>query len=712
MNDLGIAPSRRVRLKRALAPERIAFVGGGWVEAGIAYLHQLGFEGDVAVVNPRRDRIGGLPCVPSLDALPFVPDVAFVCVNRERTLEIVPELRALGAAAVVCNAAGFAEIGKDGALLQDRLAEAAGEMPVFGPNCPGFVNFQVRAAVMMERFGLQDPGVGTALVTQGGGVMLDLLSSMRDVPLTHMIGLGNQMDVTIPECMDIVLDDARVRALAVYVEGLPDVPQLCAVAHRALRQGVPIVLMKAGASDAGARAMFSHTASLTSPEAVNDALFDRLGILRVGDLPEMTETLKMLTVAGIPSGKRTAIVTASGMHSSLAGDEAERCGLDVALPSETATDALGQLLPDIATPGNPLDLTTVYWGQRTEQADCYRPLLADGYDVALNVCNYPRPGIWEIEAWRQEFLGFADVVAETGVKGATVTIFPESFPEDAKRLHVELGIAPLQGLREGMQAVANAVRYGALRRACLERSDEHILLASAPPSAGPVMTLGEHEAKQRAAASGLRIPESIVVERRDASAPAIPFDGPYVVKLANDAVLHKSDLGAVVVDIPDGAGVAAAMDAIAASVRAHDPGIATDRFLVESFVSDAVAELLVGVTRIEHVGLAMTLATGGTMTELIADRSVVLLPADPAGLERAFDGLAAASLCRGFRSAVAGDRQAVLGAIAAIAAVACEIGPDLVELEVNPLLIRPRDQGAVAVDMVLRQTGTPMRSAS
>jgi len=414
----------------------------------------------------------------------------------------------------------------------------------------------------------------------------------------------------------------------------------------------------------------------------------------------MTETLKMLTVAGVPAGRRVAIVTASGMHSALSGDAATEAGLDVALPSQAALADLKAVLPDIATPDNPLDLTTIYWGKRKEQADCYRPLLADGYDVALNVVNYPKPGVWDIAAWEQGFLGFSDIVAETGVKGASVSIFPECFDDDAKRVHLDHGVAPLQGLRESMRAVANAVRYGE-RRATLLARDRTLVALDPPaaPSLEEVTGLDEAEAKAMGREAGLTVPEGIAVGVGD----TIPFEGPYVVKLLNAAVLHKSDLGAVAVGLPDRAAAAEAMEGIAAAVAAQDPGLAADRFLVEAFICDAVAELLVGVTRVDRVGAVLTLATGGTQAELLADSTVVVLPAPREEIERAFDRLHAATLVAGWRGAPPGDRVATLDAIEALAALALSIGPGLVELEVNPLLIRPKGLGTVAVDMVVRR---------
>ena len=693
---------RRQHLRRALSPRSIAFVGGGWVEAGIQYCQQLDYPGEIYVVNPKRDEIAGIRCVAEIADLPVIPDVAFVCVNKHLTIGIVETLRDFGVNAVVCNAAGFSEIGEAGASLQAELKKIRGDMLLFGPNSPGYVNFQTRAAVSMERFGLQPSGSGVAMVSQGGAMMMDIIASR--LALTHMLCLGNQLDVSIAECIDVLLDDDNVEGIALYLEAMAVIDALSAVALRALKLGKPIVVLKSGASDSGSRAMFSHTASMTSPNQAVSAAFKRLGMVQVQSLPEMTETLKFLTVAGIPHGKRTAIVTASGMHSASTGDMAESVGLEVALPSEQSITAQKAVLPDIASAGNPLDLTTIYWGERNTQAACYRALIDDDFDIALSVVNYPCDGMWNLADWEQGFLGFVDVVKPLEIAAATISIFPESFPSEARTQHFEAGIAPLQGLRESMIAVVNAVDYGVNRERVLDLDENAVLLPAMDSSLDESASyaLGEYQAKRALLSVGLMVPHGIEVSGDSFCKEQIDFPGPYALKLSDAAVSHKSELGAVVLDIAD---VDALTQAISDMQDDLLPYLVAKNFLVEQMVDDAIAELCVGVTWAAGVGLCLSLSSGGVLTELIGDTEVLLLPTSRQDVEQALKKLAVSRLIDGYRGKPAGDRSALLDALMTIADYANRQRHNLLELEINPLLIRPK--GVAAADAILqfRQSG-------
>ena len=694
--------SRRERIKKLLAPDSIAFIGGNWVSAGIAYCRQLGYPGRIIVVNPKRGEIGGIACVPTIDEMPIKPDVAFVCINKNIAIDIIAGLNRLGVAGAVCNAAGFGEIGDGGKSAEAELERAAGDMLLLGPNSPGYVNFHSRAAVAMERFGLQPAAPGVALISQGGAIMQDLIASSRDLPLTHMIGVGNQLDLSIPDCIDALLDDQQVRGFALYLEAMPDVTALGEVALKAQQRGVPIVVLKSGRSDSGTRAMFSHTASMTSPKNAVDAVFERFGLIPVRDLPEMLETLKFLVTSGAPRGRRTAIVTASGMHSALAADAAEAAGLDVAYPSAASLEAQREVLPDIATPGNPLDLTTYYWGQREPQAHCYRALFADDYDIALSVTNYPIPDTWDLDAWEQGFFGFVDVVGDLEISAATVTLFPESFPPAAKSDHVDAGIAPLQGLTESMRAVANAVNYGESRRRILARARERVLLPACPAQADPaeIEILDEHAAKSRLAAAGVAVPANQRLRRGDADGFQLHLAGPCAVKLLHPELAHKTELGAVRLGVDGGEAVLEAMRDIERDLSAANSELGCENFLVEEMIDDGLLELCVGVTRIDGIGLLLTLGAGGTLTELMPERASLLLPAAREDFEAALAGLNLARLIDGYRGKTAADGPALIDTLVAIGEFAETERGRLLELEINPLILRPR--GAVAVDAFLR----------
>ena len=221
------------RLSHALRPERLALIGGSNLRPMLRLLSDSGFAGALAIVNPARAELDGVPAFPAVDALPYVPDLAFVGVNRNATEDVLRALACAGCPAAIVNAGGYAETGPDGAARQERLLEAAGGMLVIGPNSPGFINRLDGAAVFMDHLGADRVERGVAVVSQGGGFLCDAAFSDRSVPFSHLIGLGNQAQVTVAETIEALLTDRRVSAIGVVLEGLPDTGGFAEAASRA-----------------------------------------------------------------------------------------------------------------------------------------------------------------------------------------------------------------------------------------------------------------------------------------------------------------------------------------------------------------------------------------------------------------------------------------------------------------------------------------------
>ena len=286
------------KLARLFTPRSIAFVGGDIAAMAIRRSVEMGYQGEIWPVNPTRESMEGFRCFRSIEDLPSAPDAAHVDVNRHVTVDIVRRLSQAGAGGAVCYAAGFAEMGAQGKELEDRLIEAAGSMPLIGPNSFGFLNFVERCALWPYLFGCGPVDKGVALVSQSGNIAMNLTMNERSVNFTHVIGTGNQAVLGPGDYVEALLMDDRVRAIGMYIEGIDDIGKFCRAAARALEKGIPIVVMKVGRTIASARQSRTHTSSLTGSDALHDALFKRLGIIRVHSLGRMLETLKVLDFAG------------------------------------------------------------------------------------------------------------------------------------------------------------------------------------------------------------------------------------------------------------------------------------------------------------------------------------------------------------------------------------------------------------------------------
>ncbi len=684
------------KLRRLFTPRHIAVFGGAAAAEVVRQCRALGFSGAIWPVHPRHAEIEGLACYPDVASLPEAPDASFIAVPREATIDIVAQLAARGAGGVVCYASGFAEVGGAGVALQRRLVAAAGDMALVGPNCYGMLNYLDGVALWPDQHGGERVGRGVAIVSQSGNIALNLTMQRRNLPLAYMVTVGNKAGVGIETIVDALLQDERISAIGLHIEGLDDVAAFSQVALRALAQGVPLVALKAGSSVLGASTTVSHTGSLAGPDVLYDALFRRLGIARVRDPASLLETLKLLHVTGPLPGRRIVSASCSGGEASLVADLAQPRGLELPPIPPPAQAALHAVLGDKVTLANPLDYHTYIWGDLAAQTACFRALLGCRFDLHLLVLDFPRADRCVSGAWQTTIDAFVVAHAHDPVPCAVLASMPEGMPDGVARQLLERGIAPMQGIAECLDAVGLAAQIGAARSRCdaLQPVSGVSQAAASPRDGGSFRPLDEVASKQALAAHGLRVPEAVVVADADAAAAAAERLGyPVVVKAVSATLAHKTEAGGVALHLRDAAQVRAAAAAMAAL---------SDRFLVERMATDAVAEIIVGVRRDPLFGLALTIGAGGVLVELLQDVATVLLPVTRADVSAALRALRCWPLLQGFRGRPAGDVDALVDAVLAVAAYAQAHAAELEELDVNPVLVLPQGRGVLAVDAMIR----------
>ncbi|HMG49342.1 MAG TPA: CoA-binding protein, partial [Inquilinus sp.] len=318
---------RRFDLSRLLRPRSIAVIGGKPAAEVIRQSRRMGFAGEIWPVHPQHDTVEGLPAFRSVADLPAAPDAVFLGINRHATVEVTAALAGRGAGGAICYASGFSEVGAEGADLQAGLVAAAGSMPVLGPNCYGMINYLDGALLWPDQHGGKRVERGVALVTQSSNIAINLTMQRRGLPIAYVATLGNQAVAGLAEMVEAFLDDPRVTAIGLHIEGLADPAGLARAAARARRQGVPILALKTGRSPEGARLTLSHTASLAGADAVMDAFLHRIGVVRVASLPVLLEALKLLHVAGPLPGRDIASMSCSGGEAALIADAALGTGL-------------------------------------------------------------------------------------------------------------------------------------------------------------------------------------------------------------------------------------------------------------------------------------------------------------------------------------------------------------------------------------------------
>ncbi|NNE79710.1 MAG: acetate--CoA ligase family protein, partial [Silicimonas sp.] len=322
------------RLSRLFQPRSIAVIGGGaWCEQVILQANAMGYQGDIWPVHPKADRVVGYRAFQAIQDLPDAPDAAFVGVNRMASIGLVGELSAKGAGGAVCFASGFRETTGQGGDLQAELIQAAGDMPVLGPNCYGFINALDQSLLWPDQHGCRPVDSGVAILTQSSNISINLTMQKRALPIAYMVACGNMAQTSQAEIAAHLIDDRRVTALGVHVEGFEDLRAWEYLARKAHDRQVPIVALKVGSSAKAQAATITHTASLAGSDAGAGAFLQRLGIPRLQGLSEFIETLKLLHCYGpLPDGN-IASISCSGGEAALIADLAS--GRDLYFPELT-----------------------------------------------------------------------------------------------------------------------------------------------------------------------------------------------------------------------------------------------------------------------------------------------------------------------------------------------------------------------------------------
>ncbi len=728
------------RLERLLRPRSICVVGGGGFGTNVVkQTLKMKFPGDLWVVHPTRDTVEGVRAYKTIADLPGAPDAVFIGVNRNLTIDVIRQLRAKGAGGAVCFAAGFRETGDydaEGERLQRDLIEAAGDMPVIGPNCYGLINYADGALLWPDQHGgrrLQPGERGAAIITQSSNIACNLTMQTRGLPVAYLMTAGNQAQTGLSEMALGLIEDERISSLGLHIEGFDSVAGFERLAARARELRKPIVAMKVGRSEQARAATVSHTASLAGSDAASDAFLRRLGIPRVDTIPSFLETLKFFHAIGPLKGSRLSSMSCSGGEASVMADSAE--GRRVHFPALTPEHKarVSQALGPLVAVANPLDYNTYIWNNEPAMTAAFTAFASGGFDLNMLVLDFPRTDRCSDADWWPTVNAFEAALNANGAKGAIVASMGENIPEAHAEDLLRRGIVPILGIAEAMDAAEAAVLVGeawgrtpaaAVGSAPQAPPHRHASRATSPPARGrgdeipgeaastnsdsspprsggevaraqPETVRGspdEAAAKSLLAEAGLPVPAGMRAATADeAVAAAETLGDPVAVKALG--VAHKSEAGAVKLNLRDADAVRAAADAMA--------GLGTGLY-VERMVTGGVAELIVGITRDPLFGPVMTVGTGGVLVELLKDSRTLLLPSSREDISAALRSLKMFPLLDGYRGRPKADLEAAIDAIEKIADFA--LVTDVAEMDINPLIVCEKDAWVADALIVLGQT--------
>ncbi|RJG43937.1 acetate--CoA ligase family protein [Mesorhizobium sp. DCY119] len=718
------------RLERLLRPKSIAVIGGGAFAPNVVKQSlKMGFAGDVWPVHPKRDEVEGVKAYRSVSDLPGAPDAVFIGVNRFATIDIVRELAQLGAGGAICFAAGFLEAGaddEDGERLQAELIEAAGTMPVIGPNCYGLINYADGALLWPDQHGGQrlEPGTrGAAIITQSSNIACNLTMQQRGLPVAFLMTAGNQAQTGLSEMALGLIEDERVSCLGLHIEGFDKVDGFERLAARARELNKPIVAMKVGRSEQARAATISHTASLAGSDAASDAFLKRLGIARVNSIPSFLETLKLLHAFGSLAGGTLSSMSCSGGEASVMADSAEGRKLRFPALSEEHWAHVKSTLGSFVAVANPLDYHTFIWNDEPAMTATFTAMVSGGFDLNMLVLDFPRNDRCSDADWWPTVRAFEAALKSNNARGAVVASMLENLTETHAAELFRRGIVPLQGIVEAMDAAeaaafigevwrrssplageVSAQRTEGVGRGSARRKGASSTAAMTPPGPsghpplkGEGNTPNEAEAKALLRSAGLAVPQGVrAASVAEAESAAEKLGFPVALKALG--VAHKSELGAVRLNLRSTDDVRSAAEAL----LPLGSGL-----YVERMVEGGVAELIVGVTRDELFGPVMTVGTGGVLVELLKDSATLLLPASRAEVEAALRGLKMFPLLDGYRGRPKADVAAAIDAILAISDFVLEQADTIEELDINPLIVCGEGKGAWIADALL-VTSSPL----
>lgn len=653
-------------------------------------------------VNPNYAEIGGVPSFASVSALPEAPDLVGIVVPYHQVLPVLRECHAKQAGAAVVISAGFAERGTDSGLdLQKQLGAFAREsgFRFTGPNCLGLANVRddIWATASSRTLGGLTGHI--ALVCQSGATAFGpfLLRAVDSgIGLSHIISTGNEIDLDFCDFARYLIDDPGTRVIAGFVEGFKDARKFIAMAELAASRGKPIVLIKIGRSESGSRAARSHTAALTGSDALYEAAFRQYGVIRVQDYDELLEVSQLLAQGRRPREPGISVVSHSGGISSLTADMLGQAGLDLPPLGERARDGINAILKDFGWAANPADVTGF---SRSEQF----PRIMD-YMIE-------EPGVGTL------------VVASAGAGSQVDQVIALRDRTDKNVVFFWTASRRDEGALARLKASGIPIFYSPamLARGLKTLNDYHAWLgrrAAGSRTAAPAMTgaqesvlqalssngraaLSESEAKRALKAWGVTgTRETLARNAEEAVVAARELGYPVALKADSPDIAHKTEAGAVRLNLADEAAVRAAYRAVMDNAARNAPGAQVDGALVQEMVTGGV-EVIVGVSYDAQLGPMLLFGSGGVMVEVYND---VALRHCPVSLEDALDMISevkGAKLLRGFRGSPPADIDALAATLVRVSELAVQLEGRLAELDINPLMVLPAGKGVKALDALM-----------
>ena len=690
------------QLQRLFEPRSVAIVGASTKPGKVGHdilknMLSSGYGGEVYPINPHAEEILGKKCYPSVLGVPGEIDLVVVVVPAASVLPVIEECGKKGIQLGIVISAGFKESGPEGIERERRLGELARQfgMRIVGPNCLGVMStsngLNTTFAQGMPRRG------NVALMSQSGALATAIIdwSIQQGIGYSKFVSFGNGVDVGVVDLLRAWEDDAETTVIVAYIEGLRNGPMFMEVA-RQVSAKKPVIVVKAGGTQAGARAVSSHTGSLAGSEQAYNAAFLQCGVIRANSMEELFDLAIAFSYQGPPRGRNVAIVTNAGGPGIMATDAAERVGLRLASLDAGTVQALRKQLPEASNFYNPVDVLGDADADRYVYAA--ENLLRDpNVDSVLAVLT---PQAMTRPKETAEKLGSASAQSRKPVLACFMGGNAIAQAQEVLNKHK---IPNYPYPERAVQSLAKMAEY---REWCDEPPDEPVPIAADGEAVRAVfaaarqenrVNLGEIEAREVLKAYGLAVPESYIARSADeAAAHAEKIGFPVVMKIVSPDILHKSDIGGVRVGVRDQQEAMDVFELMMLRVRRYAPDAVIRGVFVQEMIQ-AGREVIIGSTRDPQFGPLVMFGLGGIYVEVLKDVSFRVAPFGERHAGRMIEEIRSAPLLRGARGERSSDVEAIVKCLLTVSQMVTDF-PEIVEMDINPLKVREPGAGAVAVD--------------
>jgi len=681
----------------------------------IENLRTLGFEGTIVPVNPGYNKVLGLPCYPSLNEIPtrIAIDAVAVVLGSRQIIPMMEQAAQRGVLGAWAFASGFAETGETGAVLQAELKAFcdANKIMFCGPNCVGYVNLHDKVGMFSAPVSptLKKGDIGA--VVQSGSVALALANSNRSIGFSTIVSSGNEAVLDTVDYMAHFLDDPKTGVIIAFLEGIRRIDAFKACCVRAADIGKPVVVVKVGRSKMARETVVSHTGALAGSDEIHDAFFKKYGVVRVDDLDQLLETAALFSMCRdrLPKGNRVGMVTVSGGEIGLIGDTSKNFSFVYPPLSADAKKVLKQRLPPYTKIANPLDA----WGSgdlKNTYPACLDVLAGEAAIDLIAVSQDSPLGMSDKQVAQYSDVAGAAVRCAQGEKPVVVFSHVSGGLDKTIKGILDNGRVPfLQGTRESLGAIDNLFTYAEFRRrrqlSCSDgiTPDNLDSLRAAYADKSGVLSYQESHALIRA--YGIRMPDAELVHAADgAAAVASKIGYPVVMKGQSPDIPHKTEAGLVQVNIRHEAALYEAYSTILRNIEMFDPEVRLEGVLVQQMIPSDGVETIVGISADPDFGPVVVFGLGGIFVELLKDVTLQLPPVRRDETRRMITDLKGCKILEGFRGRPGTDVDTLITTIVQLGQLAQDFSGRITSLDINPLMVLPDGQGAVAADILIEMS--------